>query len=229
MNPIVAPVIGIGGQGMGGSRIILTLAATQLVLAMTPGPNAVLVLQSAFQGRRTGLAAAAGIWPVGVLWAAVGLTGLGALMRKAPESGAVLSLLCAGYLLWLGIRMIACSFAGRSAAAPRARARPSSFEAFKAGAISNLTNPKTIAYFTSIFTATGASVLSRTEQVTVMLMMPTISFCWYGALVMLTSHAMVRETLARARSWLDRVAGMVMLGFGVGLFSALWRRWPRGI
>lgn len=214
---------------MGDSRIILTLAAAQLVLAMTPGPNAVLVLQSAFQGRRTGLAAAAGIWPVGVLWATVGLTGLGALMRKAPGSGAVLSLLCAGYLMWLGIRMITRSFGRQSAVAPVPGARPSSFEAFKAGALSNLTNPKTIAYFTSIFTATGASVLSRTEQVIVMVMMPTISFCWYGALVMLASHAAVRESLARAKSWLDRVAGVVMLGFGVGLCSALWRRWARGI
>jgi threonine efflux protein len=212
-----------------GSRIILTLAATQLVLAMTPGPNAVLVLQSALQDRRTGLAAAAGIWPVGVLWAAIGLTGLGALMRKAPGSGAVLSLFCAGYLLWLGFRMITLSFAGRGAAAPLSRPTPSAFEAFKAGALSNLTNPKTIAYFTSIFTATGAAVLSRTEQLIVMLMMPTISFCWYGSLVTLASHAVVRATLARAKSWLDRVAGVVMVGFGVGLCSALWRRWVRGM
>jgi threonine efflux protein len=214
---------------MTGSRIILTLALTQLVLAMTPGPNAVLVLQSALQDRKTGLAAAAGIWPVGVLWAAIGLTGLGALMRKAPGSGAVLSLFCAGYLLWLGIRMIAGSFAGRRDAAPLARQAPSSFAAFKAGALSNLTNPKTIAYFTSIFTATGAAILSRTEQLIVMLMMPTISFCWYGALVMLASHAVVRETLARAKSWLDRVAGVVMVGFSAALCSALWRRWARGM
>ena len=212
-----------------GSRIILTLAVTQLVLAMTPGPNAVLVLQSALQDRRAGLAVAAGIWPVGLLWAAIGLTGLGELMRKAPGSGAVLSLFCGGYLLWLGIRMIAGSLGGRVTGAPRPRATASSLEAFKAGALSNLTNPKTIAYFTGIFTATGAAALSRTEQLIVMLMMPTISFCWYGSLVMLASHAVVRETLARARRWLDRVAGVVMVGFGVGLCSALWRRWGRGM
>lgn len=214
---------------MHSSRIILTLAAAQLVLAMTPGPNSIVVLQNALHGRKYGLAVVAGIWPVSFLWAAVGLAGLGALIRTAPGLGEALSLLCGSYLIWLGIRVISRSFGDRNAvasASPSAN-EGSSFEAFKAGAISNLTNPKTIAYFTSIFTATGASALSQTDRIVVMIMMPTVSFFWYGLLVILASHAAVREILSRARNWLDRVAGLVMVGFGAGLFSALWRQWSR--
>ena len=71
------------------SRTILTVAAAQLALAMAPGPNTILVLQSAIHDRKCGFAAVAGIWPVGLFWAAIGLAGLGALVRAVPELSAV--------------------------------------------------------------------------------------------------------------------------------------------
>lgn len=214
---------------MDSTRIILALAVTQLVFAMSPGPNTILVLQSALQGRKFGLATVAGIWPISFFWAASGLAGLGALLRRVPDLGAVLSLLCGGYLIWLGIRAISRSFGRHDGAtsAPLSASRSSSLGAVKAGAISNLTNPKTIAYFTSIFTATGASVLSQTDRLIVMVMMPTISLLWYGSLVIITSHAAIRDDLGRARKWLDRVAGLVMVGFGARLVSGLWRQWSK--
>jgi threonine efflux protein len=210
------------------ARIILTVTAAQLALAMAPGPNTILVLQSAIHGRKIGFAAVAGIWPVGLFWAAIGLAGLGALIRAVPQLGTVLSLICGSYLVWLGIKAVSRSFASRDAAAsPLARGLSSS-EAFKSGVISNLTNPKSIAYYTGMFAATGASALPRSNQMLAAIMMPTISFLWYGSLAVFASHAAVRTFVEASRHWLDRIAGLVMIGFGSRVLSTLWKQWSKG-
>ena len=209
------------------SRTILTVAAAQLALAMAPGPNTILVLQSAIHDRKCGFAAVAGIWPVGLFWAAIGLAGLGALVRAVPELSAVLSLMCGSYLVWLCIKAVSRSFANRNAVSSPSAKGLSSLEAFKAGVISNLTNPKAIAYYTGMFAATGASALPRSDQMLAIIMMPTISFLWYGSLAIFASHAAVRKFVEESRHWLDRIAGLVMIGFGTRVLSTLWRQWSK--
>jgi threonine efflux protein len=104
----------------------------------------------------------------------------------------------------------------------------SSLEAFKAGVISNLTNSKTIAYFTSIFAATGAASLPRSDQILAAILLPTISSIWYGSLVVFASQGAVRQFVEEFKQWFDRIAGVVMIGFGTRVLSTLWRQWAKG-
>ena len=200
-------------------QIVATLAAAQVVIAMAPGPNTLIVIHAGMRGRRLGLAAALGIWPVGLLFAAAGLGGLGTLVTALPEIAEVMRILCGLYLLWLGWGAIRRSFAEGTAETVAARPMTAA-AAFRAAVLTNLTNPKSIAYYMSIFAATGASALSPAEQAIAVVMMPTLSFLWYALLALIVASPPVAAVVDRGRSWFDRLAGLTMIGFGAKLLAS---------
>lgn len=197
-------------------QILATLLAAQVVLNLSPGPNMMLVAHAASRSRAHGFAVAAGIWPVGIAWAVLGLTGLGAAFTALPGLAEAMRIVCGLYLGWLGIQSVRRSFAEPGLATP-GPATMSLGEGFRAGVLSNVTNPKAIAYYMSIFAATGAQALAPAEQVLAVVMMPTLSFLWNLGLAATVASPPVARILDGGRSWLDRLAGGVMLLFGLKL------------
>lgn len=201
-------------------QILATLATAQVVLNMSPGPNMMLVVHASAHDRRLGLAVAAGIWPVGIFWAVAGLAGLGTLLTAVPEVAGAMRIACALYLGWLGIKSIRRSFAepaGTGAALPEPM---TAAEAFRAGILTNITNPKSVAYYMSVFAATGAFGMSAFEQGLAVAMMPTISFVWNVVLAFLVASGPVTRVLSEGRNWFDRLVGAVMIGFGIKLLTS---------
>ena len=198
-----------------------SLAAAQLAIAMLPGPNTVLVLQCAMHERKLGFMAAVGIWPASLILAAVGIGGLGAILSASPVFAMIMPLICGAYLLWLGVKSAQRSFQPKGSQADVPARKLSGREVFISGISTQITNPKAIAYFASIFAATGVSLLPVSYQVLTVIMMATISFLWYSSLVVLVSYASVRQVMENSRHWLDRIAGLVMCGFGIKLFASV--------
>lgn len=201
-------------------QILATLAAAQVVIAMAPGPNTLIVVHAAMRGRRLGLAAACGIWPVGLTFATLGLLGIGTVLTTLPEIAEALRIACGLYLLWLGAKAIRRSFAEGDRMISDAPRAMTAGEAFRNGMITNLINPKSIAYYMSIFAATSAAALAPGEQVIALVMMPTISFVWYAVLALAVASPPVATVVDRGRSWLDRLAGATMIGFGAKLLAS---------
>lgn len=201
---------------MSASEILGLLAAAHLAAAMSPGANMLLVLRAAGLGRREGLVAAAGFWPAGVLWSAAGLAGLGAVIATMPWIETALRVVCGLYLGWIGIGMIRASLVPRVVAAGAGQ-RVSLRRLYLEGFITNLSNPKSIAYFTSVFAATGAFSLSLPMQAVAVLLLPTIGFCWYGLLALTASSGPTRRLIGSSGPWLQRIAGTVMIALGVRL------------
>lgn len=197
-------------------QILATLVAAQLVIALVPGPNTLLVALAATRSRAHGLMVAAGVLPVGVFWAVLGVTGLGAVFTALPMLAEAMRLLCGLYLAWLGARTVWRSFA-ESGPNPVDVPPMSLGGAFRAGVISNLTNPKSIAFYMSIFAATGATELPLAEQLPAAVMMPTISALWYAVLALTVASPPVGLLLERGRRFVDRLAGGLMIFFGLRL------------
>lgn len=197
-------------------QILATLAAAQIVIALVPGPNTLLVAHAATRSRAHGLAVAAGVWPVGLLWAVLGLTGLGAVFTALPTLAEAMHLACGLYLLWLGAKTVRRSFADRDVA-PTILPAMTLAGAFRAGVISSVTNPKSIAFYMSIFAATGAADLPVHEQILAAVIMPTISTLWYAVLAATVASPPVGLLLERGRGLVDRIAGGLMILFGLRL------------
>lgn len=198
------------------AAILAMLAGGHIVAVLSPGPNNALVLQMAGHGRRAAFWLAAGIFPAGVIWASLGIGGVGKLLQAAP--GFEIGLRIAGglYLMWLGLRIFRASFAARKAGEAMA-ATPSALRLFAIGFMTNFTNPKSIAWYTSIFAATGAFALPLHLQAVAVIGMPGIAALWYVAFGSFLTSAPVREGFLRVRHWIDRFAAAVLVAFGLRL------------
>jgi len=134
-----------------GFDLWLVFAAASLALALTPGPNSLLVLDHGVRGG-FGRAAFTAMGSVAAMLAmvAASMAGLGALMLASETAFMVLKFGGAAYLIWLGVRLWrAPSLAARTPlAASKAiplRRRNASMQ----GALVMLSNPKTILFFTT--------------------------------------------------------------------------------
>jgi threonine/homoserine/homoserine lactone efflux protein len=119
-------------------------AVAALVLLAIPGPAVLyIVVQSAEQGRRAGLASVAGIH-LGTLVHVVGATvGLSALIVASALAFSVVKYAGAAYLVYLGVRKL---LARDARVAFERRSEPLR-RAFARGIVVNVLNPKTALFF----------------------------------------------------------------------------------
>jgi threonine/homoserine/homoserine lactone efflux protein len=121
---------------------LFSLAA--LALLAIPGPAVLyIVVQSAEQGRRVGLASVAGIHVGTLVHVAAAAGGLSALIVASSLAFSAVKYAGAAYLVYLGIRKLL----ERDPRTPAQRTRESFRRAFARGAIVNLLNPKTALFF----------------------------------------------------------------------------------
>src|ERR671936_1159236 len=121
---------------------LFSLAAVALLLI--PGPAVLyVVMQSAEQGRRIGLASVAGIHLGTLVHVAAAVAGLSALIVASAIAFSVVKYAGAAYLIYLGVRKLL----ERPPAAPEGRTRRSLRRAFVRGAVVNVLNPKTALFF----------------------------------------------------------------------------------
>ena len=126
--------------------IIYLLAATGL--SLSPGPNGLLALtHGALHGRRKALYTIFGGAFGFIAIVALSLFGIGALLKTSLLWLTVLKWAGGAYLVWLGIQIWHSPAIGievRISALPRA-----GWSLFRQGALSALTNPKALLFFTA--------------------------------------------------------------------------------
>lgn len=198
------------------ASILAMLAAGHLLAVLSPGPNNALVVQMSGHGRKAALLLAAGIFPAGLFWATLGMAGVGQVIRAIPAFEIALRVIGGLYLLWLGFKIFRASMAN-AREANQLRAVPSDRQLLLTGFLTNFTNPKSIAWYTSIFAATGAFSLPVPLQVAAVIGMPAISAIWYVIFGIMLTSGPARTGFARIRKWIDRFTALVLVAFGLRL------------
>ncbi len=149
------------------SVLLPEFALTSLLIELTPGPNmAYLAALSLAEGRRTGLAAVAGV--------ALGLAGIGLLaafglataLQNVPYAYEVLRYAGAGFLLYL-------AWEGWRGAEDDKAAAMGDGAAFRRALLTNLLNPKAAMFYVAVMPlflvpTTGVGAGSLTQQTLVL-------------------------------------------------------------
>jgi threonine/homoserine/homoserine lactone efflux protein len=126
------------------STAVWLFAVAALALLAIPGPAVLyVVVQSAEQGRRVGLASVAGVHLGTLVHVAAAAAGVSAILVASASAFAVVKFAGAAYLVYLGIRRLAT----RTPDADVSPAQPSLRHAFLRGAAVNVLNPKTALFF----------------------------------------------------------------------------------
>lgn len=195
----------------------LTAAA---ILTVTPGVDTAMILRSAaIAGRRAGFLAALGIGLGCLVWGAAVALGLASLLRASELGYALLRLGGAAYLVWLGARLL---WKPRSALAGAIDAPvDSERSAFRRGLLTNLLNPKVGVFYVSFlpqFVPHGAPL-----GATIMLLVGLhvgLGLVWSAVLIGATARLTGVLQAPSAIRRLDRLTGLVFVGFGIKLAAS---------
>jgi threonine/homoserine/homoserine lactone efflux protein len=115
-----------------------------LALLVIPGPSVLyIVVQSAEQGRRVGLAAVAGVHLGSLVHVSAATAGLSAIIVASAVAFSTVKYVGAAYLVFLGIRRLLT----REDNVAVERSRDSLRRAFARGTLVNVLNPKTAIFF----------------------------------------------------------------------------------
>jgi threonine efflux protein len=196
--------------------ILVGIATVQFLAAASPGPNFILVTSTAMAGsRRDALPVVAGVLLGTLSWAVLAACGLGVLLAQAPALYSALELACAAYLVWLGAKMLIAAWRHRGAA-PAAAAKPvTAWQGLRLGYITNMINPKSVAYYSSLFVvmmpADPPPWLFAAAVATAML----ASVAWWIAMMLFFAAPPVRSAYLRARRFIDAALGGVLVVIGV--------------
>lgn len=130
------------------SGTVWVFCVTALALLVIPGPAVLyVVVQSAEQGRRVGLASVLGIHLGTLVHVAAATVGLSALIVASAVAFSVVKYAGAVYLIYVGLRKVL----GRDEIAPPGeQPRVSYRRAFVRGAVVNVLNPKTALFFLAL-------------------------------------------------------------------------------
>lgn len=198
------------------SAALLRFVAAALVVLVIPGPGVLYVIaRSVSQGQRAGLVSVLGLSIGACVHVAAATLGLSAILLTSATAFAVVKLLGAGYLIYLGVRTLLSRNAttGIDASAPRALHR-----LFTDGVLVSIFNPKIAVFFLAFlpqFVAPSRGPVPR-QVLMLGLLYVALALCTDGAYALLAG---------RLRHWLRGhmmqgplpryASGAVYLGLGV--------------
>lgn len=203
-----------GVAGLGVADYGAFVLAVIVFLAIPGVGNLAIITSTGKGGIVGGLAATLGVIVADqiLMWLAV--AGVAALLTANPALFGVVQYAGAAYLAWLGARMILA----RPGDAPVLRMQPRRF--FRQAMLITLLNPKAIVFYMAFFPLFVDPARHR-GVLTFGVMAVTIAFLTFvycAAVIAITRFAAGRMRASpRLSAWLNRIAGTMLLGFGVKL------------
>lgn len=205
------------------TQAVLGFAAVAALLTIIPGLDTTLVVRSALiNGRRQACATGLGIMTGLLVWGAAAAAGAAALLSASELAYRAVTLAGAGYLVYLGARMIVRSTRTQASVSGQdgAPAPPSTWRCFAAGTWTNVLNPKIgVFYIATIpqFIPPDTSPLGI--GLTLAGVHALITLLWFALIIAAANAARRFLRHNGALSTIDRIAGSLMIGFGIKLVA----------
>ena len=209
---------------------LLLFVAAGLLLNLTPGPDVLYIVSNALRGgARAGVVAALGITAgcfVHIFAAAVGVS---ALMAASATAFTVLKWLGAIYLVYVGIRLLfskadsAIELEAHESTLAGASGQKHYMRIFLRGFWTNALNPKVALFFLAFLPQFIGPLVEHKSMAFLLLGLLFnfnglwVNIGWALAAAWLAGRAALVQ---RSMHWLDRVAGVLFVSFGIKLALA---------
>lgn len=199
---------------------ILLLITICFVAMVSPGPDFLLLTRNALAyPKRQALATALGIVSGCLIHASYCILGIALLITQSILLFSTIKYAGAAYLIYIGLKGL---FSGPEASEARPETIthvPTVGAAYLQGFFCNLLNPKLAIFLLSLFTQfvdINASIAHKTLVAGIFI---GESIIYWPILVLILQSALVRQTFAKLRSFIERLCGglLVYLGLRVAL------------
>ncbi|MCG8441577.1 MAG: LysE family translocator [Caulobacterales bacterium] len=201
-------------------ELLIAFAAAGAVFAYMPGPAMLYAAaQTVARGRMAGLMASIGIHVGGYVHVLAAALGLAALFHAVPALFAIVKIAGAGYLIWLGVKMV--REAGRDPAAlPAARAQSARL-AFAESVIVEVSNPKAALFFFAFLPQFADSAAAAPLWLQLLALGAVANVMFLSAdLACVALAGAVTDRLrrsGRAQRLVKRAGGAALIGLGANL------------
>ena len=198
---------------------LATFALIHLLAAASPGPNLFLVTStSATVSRRSGVLVVAGILLAVLTWSSATALGLAAVISKSQILYASIQYLGAIYLMWLGVKLIWTSFRNEPGFShPDVMRADSVWIYVVRGYMVNITNPKTIAYYTSMFAILIPLGSPNWVYFSAVCVAVVVSSIWWLSVAFMFSSSRAKIILLKSQRKLDFLMGSALVVLGAKL------------
>ncbi|WP_160243297.1 LysE family transporter [Acinetobacter indicus] len=201
--------------------LLLTICALHFVAQLSPGPDIILIAKSsASTTRRNTIHIIAGISLGIVLWVVLTLLGFTVLVEQFPWIQQVLMLIGGLFLAKMGWAMLSGGLRSlkQSSALEDVQAQSSAQKNyFLLGLFTNLSNPKTLIYFSSVFSLAFSSSASDYLKAQLAVIIPLQTFLTFVLLMLLLSQPKIKAVYQRSGSYIDILSGALFLIFALWL------------
>lgn len=199
---------------------LLAVITITLFAVISPGPDFAMVSRnSLLLSRRAGVLTALGIGLGVLVHVGYTLLGVGLLVRQSVWLFSLLKLAGAGYLVFLGIRMLQSRPDGGSPGPDHAPPL-SDIAALRTGFFTNALNPKTMVFVVSLFLQAVRPDTPLAVQAGYGAFIALAHVVWFTLLALFFSAGTVQGRLLQVRCRIDQVFGTVLIGFGMLLATA---------
>ena len=190
-------------------------------MTMVPGADTMLVVRNVLRGgRRDGFFTSTGICCGLFVHALLSALGISVILMHSATAFTVLKIAGACYLAWLGFNSLRSAARGRrsedSAVVARAAATPA--RCFREGFLTNVLNPKVIAFYLALlpqFIGPADPVLLKS------LLLAAIHFAegiaWFAIVSWIVDRSRRFFMNPGMRRWLDGICGTILIGLGLRL------------
>ena len=193
------------------------LGAWFLVLTI-PGPNFIAVTQKSISdSRKSGLLVTLGVSAGAATWASASLLGLNAVFEYATWLYDSIRIIGGLYLIFIGLKIFFDRFSHPTQLPDSHRITGKNNSSFRLGLFTSYSNPKTAAFFGSLFVMSFPPQAPSWFYAVTILMVFCASVTWYSLVACFFSITRVQAVYNRFRTVLEKVTGSLFVLLGVRL------------
>jgi threonine/homoserine/homoserine lactone efflux protein len=199
-------------------QILLSIGFFQLLAVISPGPSFLITARTAVaQSRLDGFKVALGLGTGTVVWASATLLGFDLIFGALPSLLVAMKVAGALFLLWVAYQIFrhAAEPVDLGAAKGERQGSP-----FMKGFWTQMSNPKVLAFFSSVFIAMLPPHVPLWMQVALVAIVSFNEVWWYAAVSLFFGTGPVRRFYLKAKAWIDRVTGLFLGVLGLRLLWA---------
>ncbi|WP_180155289.1 LysE family transporter [Acinetobacter sp. YH12045] len=203
--------------------LLFTICALHFVAQLSPGPDVLLIAKSAASTTRANtLKIIAGISVGIVVWVVLTLLGFTVLVEQFPWIQQVLMAVGGFFLAKMGWAMFSGGLKSLNQTANledgQALSQQKTENYFLLGLFTNLANPKTLIYFSSVFSLALSSSASSNLKAQLAVIIPIQTFIVFSLFMMIMSLPKIKALYQRSGSYIDLVSGALFLIFAIWLW-----------
>jgi RhtB (resistance to homoserine/threonine) family protein len=199
---------------------LLAFLGISALVIMTPGPDTAITIRNTLTGGRAGgVATALGVATGQAIWALATSAGIVALLVASEPLFLAVKYAGAAYLVWLGLQSLRAALRPATGPSATATARPlTPGSAFSQGLVSDLSNPKMAAFFTSLlpqFVPPDTASFAGLILLGLLFSLLTLSWLVFYTLAIARVGNVLRRLAIRRT--LEGITGAALIGLGLKL------------